>query len=1071
MSARHLTVRVLASMFALVGMLALMSAPAVAAAPEAPGPVTAESLTASTAHVRGVLDPNATGEEGTYEFLYDASKTSCVGGEKAPASPGLFFGLQGEVVAEGLSGLTAQTEYSICLLARNLKGETSVGPRATFTTALPPEVPTAQTPSPVGPNSATLHGLLNPGAPGEAGSYEFEYKASASECTGGKLTSMTAAAGHKEEAVSASIGELSPATQYTFCVLARNSAGETALSAPVTFTTHMAAPNIEEESTSDVSASGATLNATLNPGGADTTYHFELAVGGGSYEPLHGLEAGEVVVGAEGDAGSGIVPVPLSAHVQGLSPNTAYSFRLIASSSVEAVEGSKQSFITQRVTGFALPDGRQWEMVSQPQKLGGLIEPIQETGLVEASASGDAISYLADTPTESEPAGYSNRTQVLSTRGPSGWGSVDLTTPHIRGTGASVGMGQEYRAFSEDLSLGVMQQFGSFTPMSDEASEQTPYLHTNFATGNVDAPCASACFRPLVSSCPPLGEACAPSIAEHADLEAGVGFGEGACGKVFCGPRFAGATPDLSHVVFNSYDPLTPGAPVDALYEWSSGKIRIVGGNNAQFAGISDDGKVVFYNVESGLYVYDSAAGADGEGISVDNYLGPQSLFASSRDGSKAFFSNNGLEECEVTITSADKLSCKITVLPAEGIVGSAGASEDGSWLYFASNSILTNTLNSTGEHAIDGSCESTPTGRMPSGECNMYVLHHGDSGWETPKLIGVISAQDIKDWDLEKSQHTSRVSPSGQFLAFMSQARLTSYNNRDAVTGKPDEEVYVYNASSGIVACASCNPTGARPVGILYGALEGNFVSGDRVWEGEVGIAANIPAWTPYTLGPALYQSRYLSNSGRLFFNSIDALVPQDVNGNEDVYEYEPPEVGGCNTSSSSFSERSGGCLGLISSGTSAQESGFLDASENGADVFFLTFAKLSTADFDTAPDVYDSRECTEATPCYPVPAPSPPPCTTGDACKASPTPQPAGFGAPASATFSGAGNVSPPTSSAPVKPKPKPLTRAQKLARALKVCRVDKNHKKRAACERQARKRYAAKAAGKGNAKKRGK
>ena len=39
----------------------------------------------------------------------------------------------------------------------------------------------------------------------------------------------------------------------------------------------------------------------------------------------------------------------------------------------------------------------------------------------------------------------------------------------------------------------------------------------------------------------------------------------------------------------------------------------------------------------------------------------------------------------------------------------------------------------------------------------------------------------------------------------------------------------------------------------------------------------------------PPLYQSRYLSNEGRLFFNSADALVPHDSNGREDVYEYEP--------------------------------------------------------------------------------------------------------------------------------------------------------------------------------------
>ena len=55
------------------------------------------------------------------------------------------------------------------------------------------------------------------------------------------------------------------------------------------------------------------------------------------------------------------------------------------------------------------------------------------------------------------------------------------------------------------------------------------------------------------------------------------------------------------------------------------------------------------------------------------------------------------------------------------------------------------------------------------------------------------------------------------------------------------------------------------------------------------------LPGPTPYEFGDAFYQSRYLSNDGRLFFNSSDALVPQDTNGKEDVYEYEPDGIGAC--------------------------------------------------------------------------------------------------------------------------------------------------------------------------------
>jgi hypothetical protein len=241
----------------------------------------------------------------------------------------------------------------------------------------------------------------------------------------------------------------------------------------------------------------------------------------------------------------------------------------------------------------------------------------------------------------------------------------------------------------------------------------------------------------------------------------------------------------------------------------------------------------------------------------------------------------------------------------------------------------------------------------------------------------------------------------------------------------------------------------------VEYARVSGKLVGGDRVWTGTTWLAANVPGWTPYQTGRALYQSRYLSDTGRLFFNSSDALVPQDVNGTEDVYQYEPPGVGDCSTSSVAFSERSGGCVGLISSGTSPEESAFLDASETGGDVFFLTAARLAPQDFDTTLDIYDAHECTSFSPCIPTPAAQPPPCTTEASCKAAPLPQPQIFGTGPSETFTGAGNIL-----APPPPASKPLTKAQKLAKALTTCRKKYRHskKRRQACERHAKRAYPA-------------
>jgi hypothetical protein len=145
-----------------------------------------------------------------------------------------------------------------------------------------------------------------------------------------------------------------------------------------------------------------------------------------------------------------------------------------------------------------------------------------------------------------------------------------------------------------------------------------------------------------------------------------------------------------------------------------------------------------------------------------------------------------------------------------------------------------------------------------------------------------------------------------------------------------------------------------------------------------------------------------------------------------------------------------SDGCVGLISSGRSSEESAFLDASESGDDVFFLTTERLSSKDSDGRLDVYDAHVCSAREPC--LSAVVVPVACEQEGCQGVVAQQPGVFAAPPSSTFNGSGNATPP------KPivKAKPLTRAQKLSKALKACKRDVRQKKRVACERAARKRY---------------
>jgi hypothetical protein len=831
----------------------------------------------------------------------------------------------------------------------------------------------------------------------------------------------------------------------------------------------------------EVTATSATLNATINPGGAPASYYFQYS----TVETTACTSLCTAVPAAPGEAiGDGASDVSVTPRtIQGLLPGAVYHYRAVAVSEPEVgvfatVDGPDQTFTTQTLGGSGLPDGRAWELVSPPNKHGSLIEPIGQEGIIQASASGNAITYHANAPFGGEPAGYANEQQMLSSRGTSGWATRDVAIPHVGATGASEGIGEDYRYFSTDLSTALVQPAGAFTALSPEASEQTVYSRADFPAGEATALCPTAeqksagvsCFTPLVTGKPGV-----------ANVPLGTVFGElgntggevGPCPSISatCGPQFAGATPDAKHVIISTsvvpVDLTTTPAPGGGLYEWTGGALTLVSvlpeaegatpaitpilaaARNA----VSADGSRVFWTGLNGsgehLYMRDLDRN---ETVELDAGLGGIGRFQiASTDGRVAFFTDDeSLYEC-VFVISGGKLQCELANLGSALPGQVTGASEDGAWVYFVSNAVLA-------AGAPAGTCIGSR--EAPGATCALYVRHDHET-----KLVAVLSGADYPDWargplGSELQGLTARVSPTGHWLAFMSQRSLTGYDNRDANSGVPDEEVYLYNALREELRCASCNPTGSRPVGEEYGAAD-KRVGGDRIWNvntDQRSLAANIPGWTPWANSAAQYQSRYLSNTGRLFFNSHEALVPQDTNGTWDVYEYEPPGIGSCKTTEVTFDATSNGCVNLISSGTAAGESAFLDASETGGDVFFMTLGKLASQDFDTSYDVYDAHECTSLSPCTTA-AVSPPECTTAEACRAAPAPQPAVFGSPPSATFSGAGNFAPAPPPA-ASPKTTARLKTEKLSRALRICRKDKQKAKRVKCEKRARQKYGVKA-----------
>jgi hypothetical protein len=414
----------------------------------------------------------------------------------------------------------------------------------------------------------------------------------------------------------------------------------------------------------------------------------------------------------------------------------------------------------------------------------------------------------------------------------------------------------------------------------------------------------------------------------------------------------------------------------------------------AQFWAASADGSVVYFTSKAAL-TKESHTGPEPEDPGNDLYR-----YELSSDGSggtlrdltpNAYEKNDGVEIEEAN---------------GARVLGVVGASEDGSYVYFVAEGRL-----------AEGASAGHP---------NLYVWHEGTEGGSSVRFIATLAApdeeeqenieaarlgaafqynSDVEDWTSWPTASQAYVTPNGTHLAFMSVAPLTRYENIDEA-GEAVHEVFEYSAETGRLACASCDPDGARPLGSAF-----------------IGATLDERGSTPF------HQPRSLSDDGsRLFFSSPDPLA-ESVGGSVKLFEYEE------------------GTIKLISGAEPGGEAVFLDASASGNDVFFATRERLASTDTDELLDVYDARVDGG------LPAPSEPSSCEGVACQEPLTP-PSSFATPISASFSGSGNLI-----APLVKRSATLTRKQLLSRALARCRKLRSPKRRRTCVALAKKRYGSK------------
>ncbi|HMS62235.1 MAG TPA: hypothetical protein PKD63_08135, partial [Solirubrobacteraceae bacterium] len=283
------------------------------------------TITATGATVTGDVTPN--GSATTYRVEYGT--TAAYGSATAWTAAG--SGGVAVPVAVPLTGLPSSTTHHARLVVQSPKGTVN-GPDLTFATAAPTAPPTVSGTSvgSVTTSGATVSGSVGPS--GTASEYRVEYGATAAY---GSATAWTAAGtGVTPVAVGVAITGLTSSSTHHARLVARN-AGGTTPGPDLTFTTADLPPTILGSGAGTVTASGATISATVNPNRVATTYRVE-------YGPT--LAYGSST--ASTSAGSGALDVVASVPLTGLTSSTAYHARVVAMSAGGTTNGPDVTFTT-----------------------------------------------------------------------------------------------------------------------------------------------------------------------------------------------------------------------------------------------------------------------------------------------------------------------------------------------------------------------------------------------------------------------------------------------------------------------------------------------------------------------------------------------------------------------------------------------------------------------------------------------------------------------------------------------------------------------------------------------------
>jgi hypothetical protein len=989
----------------------------------------------------------------------------------------------GHPVTAQLSGLTPNTGYRYRLITTNSNGANQSSEKLFITEPLAKT--TAATA--ITPASATLNGVARPeGSP--LSECKFEY--GLTKAYGATLPCSPEAgaipADFEPHTVSANLTDLLVGTTYHYRLVVDDGLA-TKTGADLSFTT--LGPCVDRLFVSLLTDTSANLGALVNPRGKATTYHFEYGSQGACDAnpctdiPVPDASAGSINAtkpscNPDETANGCISDVKASQPIKGLSANTTYHYRIVVTNPDGTGKSVESTFTTYKPpSGFdpcpderfraelpsaKLPDCRVYEQATPIAKNGN--DANGTTFKVQASPSGDGITSQTYGGIPGGE-GAQNYPFYLSQRGATGWSTQGLLPPPPYGDITQL------VGWTPDLSYSFAR---AGLAGSDQGEDfDSALLIRSSATGAVQQ------ITPYLSA--GVNYASAGASADNSKLffEA-EGKGVNLTGNAATGKHnlylYEPASEELSLVGVLPGGSAPPGGSFAGPFDWwslTTPKSLLEGGAlgiSGDFAGgvngytvehmnaISADGSKAFFTAGATgqVYVREGIGGEDPQTAHVSasqrgapdpNGAKPATFLHATPDGSKAFFMScqkltddatahsTAANRCETSeqgqdLYAYDTESKELTDLTVDAgdpqgaeVIGFLGASDDGSYVYFVANGDLDGS-----EEAETGDCRHPIEGveilESYSGACNLYVWHAGASSF----IAEIDTPFDVDNWlpraTLGSGIRSARVSADGQTVVFRSRLQQTGY---DLETLEPFvcaeslcPEFYRYHLGDPEVTCVSCNPTGAPPV--APPSLD----------------SFDAPISVPFK--PTL--KRFLSSSGeRVFFETRDKLVAADVNGDDgcprvglqgnipsclDVYEWEAPGAGSCEEASPAFSEQNGGCIYLLSTGTSPSPSQLGDASLSGDDVFIFTRDQLVPSDKDQLVDVYDAKVggglASQNEP------PPPPPCEGGTCRKGTNTPP----STPSAGTASFSAPATPPVKRCPkgkvrkrgkcVKPKPKP-------------------------------------------------